>query len=122
MDLWLVADMAAVRAKSLALGDLFMVAMAPLRGAYGFRIVSEADPAQRGSQIAYAHPQGYAIIQALRELDVVADFRTPDVLRFGLTPLTLRYADIVETVRRIEQVCAERMWDKPHYHQRAAVT
>lgn len=122
IDLLLEADMAAVRAKSLALGDLFMVAMAPLRGAYGFRLVSEADPAQRGSQIAYAHPQGYAIIQALRELDVVADFRTPDVLRFGLTPLTLRYADIVETVRRIEQVCAERMWDKPHYHQRAAVT
>lgn len=122
VDLLLEADMAEVRNKSLALGDLFMAAMEPLCDAHGFRLVSERDPARRGSQVAYAHPQGYAIVQALKEVDVVADFRTPDVLRFGLTPLTLRYADIAETVRRIEAVCETRAWDKPHYRQRAAVT
>lgn len=122
VDLLLEADMAEVRKKSLALGDLFMEAMQPLCETYGFTLISERDVARRGSQVAYAHPHGYAIVQALKEVDVIADFRMPDVLRFGLTPLTLRYADIVETVRRIAAVCETRAWDKPHYRQRAAVT
>jgi kynureninase len=122
VDLMLEADMAAVRRKSLALGDLFMERMEPLCARHGFELVSLRDPAERGSQVAYAHPQGYAIVQALKEYDVVADFRTPDVLRFGLTPLYLRYRDIVDTVERLERVCEDKAWDKPQYHQRAAVT
>ena len=122
VDLMLEADMAEIRRKSLALGDLFIEQMQPLCEAYGFELVSTQDHATRGSQIAYAHPQGYQIVQALKEFDVIADFRAPDILRFGLTPLYLRYRDIVETARRLEKVCATRAWDKPQYHQRAAVT
>lgn len=122
VDLMLEADMAEIRRKSLALGDLFIARMQPLCDAYGFELVSTQDHATRGSQVAYAHPQGYQIVQALKEYDVIADFRTPDILRFGLTPLYLRYQDIVETARRLEKVCATRAWDKPQYHQRAAVT
>jgi len=122
VDLLLEADMADVRRKSLALGDLFMERMEPLCARYGFTLVSERDPARRGSQVAYAHSRGYEIVQALKELDVIADFRTPDVLRFGLTPLYLRYRDIVETVERLDQVCATEAWNKPEYRERAAVT
>ncbi|MFC3785139.1 kynureninase [Sphingopyxis italica] len=122
VDLMLEADMAEVRRKSLALGDLFIEQMQPLCDAYGFELVSAQDHATRGSQVAYAHPQGYQIVQALKEYDVIADFRAPDILRFGLTPLYLRYRDMVETARRLEKVCATRAWDKPQYHQRAAVT
>lgn len=122
VDLMLEADMAEIRRKSLALGDLFIELMQPLCDAYGFELVSTQGHAERGSQIAYAHPQGYQIVQALKEFDVIADFRAPDILRFGLTPLYLRYQDIVETARRLERVCATRAWDKPQYHQRAAVT
>jgi kynureninase len=122
VDLLIEADMAELRRKSLALGDLFMECMEPLCARYGFALVSERDPALRGSQVAYAHPQGYQIVQALKELDVIADFRTPDVLRFGLTPLYLRYRDIVETVERLERVCATEAWAKPEYQERAAVT
>ena len=122
VDLMLEADMAEVRRKSLALGDLFIEQMQPLCETYGFELVSAQDHATRGSQVAYAHPQGYQIVQALKEYDVIADFRAPDILRFGLTPLYLRYRDIVETARRLEKVCATRAWDKPQYHQRAAVT
>ena len=122
VDLMLEADMAEIRRKSLALGDLFIEQMRPLCDAYGFELVSTQEHAERGSQIAYAHPQGYQIVQALKEFDVIADFRAPDILRFGLTPLYLRYRDIVETARRLERVCATRAWDKPQYHQRAAVT
>ncbi len=122
VDLMLEADMAEVQRKSLALGELFMAGMEPLCARYGFMLVSERDPALRGSQVAYAHPQGYQIIQALREFDVIADFRAPDVLRFGLTPLYLRYRDIVETVERLEQVCATKAWARPEFQVRAAVT
>lgn len=122
IDLILEADMAEIRRKSLALGDLFIEQMQPLCGNYGFELVSMQGHAERGSQVAYAHPQGYQIVQALKEVDVIADFRAPDILRFGLTPLYLRYQDIVETVERLEKVCATRAWDKPQYHQRAAVT
>jgi kynureninase len=122
VDLMLEADMAEIRRKSLALGDLFIEQMRPLCDAYGFELVSTQGYAERGSQVAYAHPQGYQIVQALKEYDVIADFRAPDILRFGLTPLYLRYHDIVETVERLEKVCATRAWDKPQYHQRAAVT
>jgi kynureninase len=122
VDLMLEADMAEIRRKSLALGDLFIEQMRPLCDAYGFALVSTQDHAERGSQVAYAHPQGYQIVQALKEFDVIADFRAPDILRFGLTPLYLRYQDIVDTAERLEKVCATRAWDKPHYHQRAAVT
>lgn len=122
VDLLLEADMGELRRKSLALGDLFMERMEPLCARYGFTLVSERDPARRGSQVAYAHPRGYEIVQALKELDVIADFRTPDVLRFGLTPLYLRYRDIVETVERLDRVCATEAWNKPEYRERAAVT
>ncbi len=122
IDLILEADMPELRRKSLALGDLFMERMAPLCDAYGFELASMKGHAERGSQVSYAHPHGYQIVQALKEHDVIADFRAPDILRFGLTPLYLRYQDIVDTVERLEKVCATRAWDKPHYHQRAAVT
>lgn len=122
IDLMLEADMAEVRRKSLALGDLFIGRMRPLCEAYGFKLASMREHAERGSQVAYAHPQGYQIVQALKEYDVVADFRAPDILRFGLTPLYLRYQDIIEMIDRLEKVCATRAWDKPQYHQRAAVT
>lgn len=122
IDLALEADMGEVRRKSMRLGEMFAQLMEPLCAAYGFTMISPRDPAVRGSQIAYTHPNGYEIIQALKEHDVIADFRAPDVLRFGLTPLYLRYRDIVDTVDRIEKVCASGAWDKPEYRQRAAVT
>lgn len=122
VDLLLEADMAELRHKSLALGDLFIERMAPLCDAYGFTLASVEEHAARGSQVAYAHPHGYQIVQALKEYDVIADFRAPDILRFGLTPLYLGYGDVVEAVARLEKVCATRAWDKPQYHERAAVT
>ena len=122
IDLMARADMALLRAKSLALGDLFMRRMDARCGEFGFELVSPRDPGVRGSQVSYAHPEGYAMIQALKERDVIGDFRAPDLLRFGLTPLYLRYADIVEAVERLRDICLTRAWDKPQYRERAAVT
>lgn len=122
VDLLCRADMRAIRRKSLALSDLFIERMAARCGEFGFELISPLDRELRGSQIAYAHPHGYEIMQALKACDVIGDFRTPDILRFGLTPLYLRHADIVEAVERIRKVCVTRAWDKPEYRERAAVT
>ncbi len=122
VDLMLEADMAQVRAKSIMLGELLIAAMKPLCAKYGFVLASPADPQMRGSHIGYAHDQAYAMVQALREVDVIADFRTPEMIRFGLTPLTLRYMDIITAVDRLEEVCRTRSWDRPAYRTVAAVT
>jgi kynureninase len=122
VDLMLEADMADIRAKSLALSDLFIACMAERCANFGFELVSPADRAVRGSQVAYAHPQGYAIMQALKAAGVIGDFRAPDILRFGLTPLYLRHRDVVEAVGRLAEICGTRRWDQPAYHVRAAVT
>ena len=122
VDLLLEADMAAVRAKSLALAERFAARMQPLCERHGFTLVSPADPGQRGSQIAYAHPEGYAIMQALIARGVIGDFRAPDILRFGLTPLYLRFDDVDRAVAILAEIMDADAWDRPEYKVRAAVT
>lgn len=122
IDIMARADMAALRRKSLQLGDTFIALMDERCAEFGFELISPRDSGLRGSQVAYAHPQGYELVQALKDADVIGDFRAPDVLRFGLTPLYLRYVDVYDAVERLRHICATRAWDKPHYRERAAVT
>lgn len=116
------ADMSAIRRKSRELGDLFIERMTERCGEFGFRLISPPDSAHRGSQISYAHPNGYEIVQALKAQDVVGDFRAPDVLRFGLTPLYLRFVDVFDAVERLREICLTRAWDRTEFRQRAIVT
>jgi kynureninase len=122
VDLLCRADMAQIRRKSMSLGQLFVGRMEERCVEFGFRLISPSDPKMRGSQISYAHPNGYEIVQALKSSDVIGDFRAPDVLRFGLTPLYLRHVDVYEAVERLRVVCRTRAWDKAEYRGRAAVT
>ncbi|MBR9827016.1 MAG: kynureninase, partial [Alphaproteobacteria bacterium] len=85
LDLMLEADMQAVRKKSMALGDLFIKLVD--ENLTGFKTVSPRLAAHRGSQVSISHPDGYAIMQALIHRGVIGDFRAPDILRFGFTPL-----------------------------------
>ncbi len=122
VDLLAEADMADLRAKSLQLGRVFMDLMDAHCAGHGFTLVSPREDARRGSHVSYAHPQGYAIMQALKERGVIGDFRDPDVLRFGLTPLYLRHVDMLDAVLKIRDVCETRAWDDPRWAVRAAVT
>jgi kynureninase len=90
VDLVLSADMQAIRAKSLRMTELFIEAATTA----GFRVVTPLDPARRGSQVCVTHPEAASIMQGLSARGVIGDFRPPDVLRFGITPLTLRFAEI----------------------------
>ena len=122
VDIMTEVDMAALREKSLRLGELFASHMAARCGDMGFTLASPADPAIRGSHVSYAHEHGYEIVQALKQAHVIGDFRAPDVLRFGLTPLYLRYRDVIDAVEAIHDVMRTRAWDKPEYRERATVT
>lgn len=122
VDIMAEADPAMLREKSTALSELFIAQMDERCSDLGFTLVSPRDAAVRGSQVSYAHEQGYAIVQALKERDVIGDFRAPDVLRFGLTPLYLRYQDVVHAVETIRDVVVSGAWDKLEYRERAAVT
>lgn len=114
-------SMAEVRAKSIRLGELFILRA---RAALGpaFDLASPEDPAGRGSQASLRHPDGYAIVQALIEAGVVGDFRAPDVMRFGFAPLYLSYADVFEAGERLARVMADEAWRAPRFAERRAVT
>jgi kynureninase len=112
---------AALRAKSVALTRLFaerVEATCPQ-----LRLVSPRDDARRGSQVCFAHPEiGYAVVQALIARRVIGDFRAPDILRFGFTPLYLRFVDAWDAAEHLRQVLAAEEWRRPEFNQRAAVT
>lgn len=114
-------SMAEVRAKSMRLSELFLMLA---REALGddFALAGPADPSARGSQVSLHHPHGYAIVQALIEAGVVGDFRAPDVMRFGFTPLYLSYADVWEAGRRLAQVMTSGVWREARFAERRAVT
>jgi kynureninase len=122
VDLLLTVDLAQVRAKSLAMGDLFWQLVAQRCGASPPEVVTPRDHALRGSQISFRHPEGYAIMQALIAAGVIGDFRAPDIIRFGFTPLYLRYADLWDAVTHLADILATRRWDRPQFKRKAKVT
>ena len=106
-------DLAAVRDKSAALGDLFLALVERECAGLGLEVVCPRDAGRRGSQVTFRHEEGYAVVQALIDRGMVGDFRPPDVLRFGLAPLYQRYADVWDGVALLRQVLARRAWDDP---------
>ena len=120
--------MAALREKSIALTTLFADLVEARCAEHGISVVSPREAALRGSQVCLARAEGaYAIVQALIARRVVGDFRagdaqTPDILRFGFTPLYTRHVDVWDAVEQLVQVMASGEWREARFHQRAAVT
>jgi kynureninase len=112
------ADLSQVRAKSRKMGELFLdlVEGLPLAPA------GPSDPEKRGSQVSLRHPEGYAIMQALIAENVIGDFRAPDILRFGFTPLYLRYTDVWDAAAVLKRVLETGAWRRPEFQKRQLVT
>jgi kynureninase len=104
VDVALEAPMAEVRAKSLALTDLFIELVDQMCAGCGLRLLTPRDHHRRGSQVSYAHPAAERIMQALIARGVIGDFRPPDILRFGFAPLYLRYVDVWDAARALADV------------------
>jgi kynureninase len=112
----------ALRQKSIALCGLFIEAVETLCAGRSLALATPRDPSQRGSQVSFAHPGGYAVMQALIARGVIGDFRAPDILRFGFTPLYTRYIDAWDAAQALAEVLSSGEWQEPRFSQRAAVT
>jgi kynureninase len=122
VDLLLEAGMAALQAKSQRLCGLFMALVQERCDCKELQLDSPPDGQPRGSHVAYAHPNGYAVMRALIDRGVIGDFRAPDSLRFGFTPLYTRYEDVWLAVEILCDVLQTQCWSDSRYSVRAAVT
>lgn len=126
-----LGGMAALRAKSLALTDLFIDLVQAQCAGHGLGLATPLAPHQRGSQVSLTRDEGaYAIVQALIARGVVGDFRKgdggsgphKDILRFGFTPLYTRFEDVWHAVQHLREVLETGEWQRPQFHQINAVT
>jgi len=122
LEVYADVDMKAVRDKAVRLGDLFLDFIEQRCAGLGLEIACPRNGHARGSQVALRHDQGYAVMQALIAGGVIGDFRAPDVLRFGITPLYQRYTDMWDAVDILKTILERRDWDRPEFHRRATVT
>jgi kynureninase len=122
IDIHLAADMAAIRAKSMALTDLFIRLVETRCAGHGFALASPREAAARGSQVSFAHVEGYPIMRALIAAGVIGDFRAPDTVRFGFTPLYVRFVDVWDAVDRLVAIMDGDIWKQSEYQAREAVT
>ena len=118
LDLWADVDRDAVWRKSETLFAILLAA----GDAIGVECVTPRDPALRGSHISFRHPHAWPIAQALTARGVIGDFRAPDILRFGLTPLYLRHEEVWRAGVLLSEVIAAEPWRDPAFTRRAAVT
>ncbi|AJT41476.1 kynureninase [Psychromicrobium lacuslunae] len=122
LDIMLDADAAAVRAKSLELTDLFIALVEQRCAEHPLELITPREHAKRGSHVSFRHPEGYAVMSALIARGVIGDYREPEVLRFGITPLYLGYADVWDAVEVLREILDTRSWDRDEFKLRNAVT
>ncbi|WP_370111691.1 kynureninase [Streptacidiphilus sp. MAP12-33] len=118
LDVWEDVDLASVRAKSLSLTSFFL----RLTDALGLETVTPRAEAERGSQISLRHESAYAVVQALIARGVIGDFREPDIMRFGFTPLYVSHTDVWDAAEALRQVLDTREWADARFAARASVT
>jgi kynureninase len=114
-------SMADLQAKSRALSKIFVDAVEARCGGE-VHLASPRDPAERGSHVVFSHRAAYAVMQALIARGVIGDFRTPDLMRFGFTPLYTRFVDVVRAAETLADILDSGEWDCPRFHARAKVT
>ena len=122
VDLTAEAGMSALAAKSRRLCSAFIEAVETACGGLGLALVTPRDPAVRGSQVSFAHPDAYAIMQALIERGVIGDFRAPDILRFGFTPLYVGFEQVWRAADALREVLQTGAWRAARFQERARVT
>jgi kynureninase len=109
-------------AKSIRLFDLFAALVQERCAGHGLSCISPRDPERRGSHISFSHPHAFELCQALIAAGVIGDFRAPDVIRFGLTPLYLGFEDIWSAVERMRDILETGRWCEPRFAIRGKVT
>jgi len=120
LEIFEATDMAAVRAKSLALTDLFIALVESRCAGHPLGLVTPREHARRGSQVSFTHPHGYAVMAALIARGVIGDYREPEIMRFGFTPLYTSFADVWDAVEILKDILDRSDYDVAA--ERGAVT
>jgi kynureninase len=111
LEIFEETDMEAIRAKSLALTDLFIALVEARCASHPLALVTPREHARRGSQVSFTHPHGYAVMQSLIERGVIGDYREPEIMRFGFTPLYTSYANVWDAVEILRDILDNERYD-----------
>ncbi len=122
MDTWKGVSMARVFAKAKRQCEMFATLAEERCGKYGISLYGPRDFTQRGSHVCLKHDQAYAVMQALIARGVVGDFRAPDLIRFGFTPMYTSYAEVYDAVEHLHEVLSKRLWNKKKFLAKKSVT
>ena len=120
LDIWDTVDMAELRTASLHLQDQYIAGIEA--ACPSLTLATPRNHQDRGSQVSFRHPEGYAIMQAMIARGVIGDFRAPDIIRCGFTPLFIDEADVAKAIGIIADIMQNNLWDRPEYKTRAKVT
>lgn len=122
LDIFAQTNMASLRTKSLALTDLFIQLVEQRCAAHELTLVTPREHARRGSHVSFEHPEGYAVIQALIARGVIGDYREPQIMRFGFTPLYTTFTEVWDAVQILGEILDEKTWAQTQFQIRHSVT
>jgi kynureninase len=122
MEVWADVDMAAVQRKAHGLSHVFIACVEAQCAEFGLRLAGPPNMSERGSHVSFSCPDGYAVMQAMIAHNVIGDFRTPDLIRFGFAPLYNSYAEVFDAAAILAKIMKERLWDRPEFLTRKTVT
>ena len=120
LDIWETVNIKDVRETSIQLTDQFIKGVeqkCPM-----LQLITPRLPENRGSQVSFSFEHGYAAMQACIELGVIGDFRAPDVMRFGFTPLFIDSQDVERAIEILAEIMSKRLWNDPKFQKRNKVT
>ena len=120
LEIFEATGMDALRVKSLALTDLFIELVESRCAAHPLALVTPREHVRRGSQVSFTHPHGYAVMAALIARGVIGDYREPQIMRFGFTPLYTSFADVWDAVEILKDILDKASYDVAA--ERSAVT
>ena len=111
-----------IRKKSIQLSEMFIQLMLQECIKFGFKLISPRNAEQRGSQVSFTHGNGFSIMQTLISHSVVGDFRQPNILRFGFSPLYMRFKDVWDAVICLREIMQTKEWQSEQFNKRGYVT
>ena len=122
LDIFDLVNFAELREKSKNLTQLFITLIEHTCAGFGLELYSPRDSEKRGSHVSLTHVHGWEIMQALISRDVIGDFRAPNILRFGFTPLYTSYVDVWHSVNILHDILDKESWKDSAFSVRALVT
>lgn len=122
LDTWADVDMQVLHTKAKALCTAFIELVESRCGGYGLTLAGARDMAARGSHVSFHGPESYAVMQALIARGVVGDFRAPDLIRFGFTPLYTSFVEVWDATEILHDILKNETWNQPQFLQKKAVT